>query len=153
MPAQATVIWSVEDVWFDDGFGLFGSFRYDAETNRYSFPNFSVGKFESSGIFHFVHTYDAGSPVGVHDANGVVFCVPSVDAADRCLSLAFATPLTATAAGPVVDLLVGPGSFDCYNNCDEFRYIVRGRVRAPESGTLALLGLGLLGLGLTRRSF
>jgi hypothetical protein len=140
--------WDLVDVVFDDGATASGFFHYDAELNRYSDYAISV---TPGPVFDALAYDESSSFIGEVVVGETVTFVD--ENRRRYITLVFSPPLD-TAVGTVS---LHPSSFEC--DCgfppDQIaRNIIAGSVTisaVAEPSTLALLGLGLLCLGFTRR--
>ena len=148
------VTWTLEDVIFNDGSTIAGSFVFDADTNIFS----SIGVTSSNG-----NAYFQVNPVSPGNAGFLGFLAgPAIN-----LTAIFTAELAGlmTNAGGTLDIIPGfvfsggnGFSFEgfCALACTAVsveRDVASGRITTavPEPGTLALFGLGFLGLGFSRR--
>ena len=140
------------------------SFVFDADIGTGgSFLSIDITTFDNIG--NSIATY--GDPLPLSPGNNIVLiAIPDDTVADLTnepfLALNFEFALTN--AGGLIDILPGfdPNfSFEsvCISaNCgsfstgiDNLREVTAGQVAAPEPGTLALFGIGLVGLGIMSR--
>jgi hypothetical protein len=147
----APIVWTLQNVTFDDATPLTGSFTYDAVIDTYSNWNLTV---QPGGIFtayNYLPVVDGGF-VGLHSAvmaDFVAFPAPP----GRYVRLNFVNPLT-DLGGTINLLTAGNVSWEC-NNCGTNRFIISGSVTStpaavPEPATLTLFGSGLAAAGLRR---
>ena len=154
------ITWNLQNVLFDDGGTASGSLC----SMRISAPTavFSPSTFDNIG--NFIVTY--GDPLPASPGNNIVLiAIPDDTVADLTngplLALNFASALTN--AGGLIDILPGfdPNfsfesaclSADCgsFDDNDFIREVTAGQVAAPEPGTLALFGIGIIGIGVAVR--
>jgi len=147
----APIKWTVSGL-FDDGGTLSGSFTVETDTN--SMVDWSIVTTSGSTLPGF--TYDMSSSgffgfnVFATNPNSVVLY--RIDPfAQPYIQLGFTSSLFTPGTISLDTTGFDAGSWEC-NNCDPSRFLTSGTATSvPEPGTLALLGLGLAGLGLSRR--
>ena len=158
-PALGTpIIWDLQNVVFDDGGTASGSFVFDADSATYSSISITTttGAVRTGAIYGIIDTFfpsfsDRLIAIATAPASGV-----------PRLSLEFQGQLTNL--GGTVGIWQGPPFASFENECADALCGVSGPVRGmlsggsvtsvaavPEPTTLALLSLGLAGLGFTRR--
>jgi hypothetical protein len=145
----ALLTYTLQDVKFTDGAVATGSFTFDAVTHQGGAFDVSI----TGGILSALEYTNANSSffygVGVGPNNFILFDIPL----QRYFNFSFLSPLTN--AGGTFELNL-PFTYEC-NNCSAFRIATSGSVTSqapgtvPEPGTVALLGLGLLGFVASRR--
>lgn len=161
-PAMATpILWTLQNVSYQDGTQVTGSFVYDADTNIYSLASFTT----SGGTSVPAASSWVIDPYPIFLGNDGFVAVDSV-AADltgaHVFSLFSGLPLTNSGGTLPIDLygIAGTcGDFQCsfvsslvnYSYwADGGAFVSQGTV--PEPGTLMLLGSGLVA-GVLRRKF
>jgi hypothetical protein len=145
----ALLTYTLQDVNFTDGAVATGSFTFDAVTHQSGAFDVSI----TAGNLSALEYTDANSgffyAAGAGPNNFILFNVPL----HRYFNFSFLSPLTN--AGGTFELNL-PITYEC-NNCNTFRIATSGSVTSlapgtvPEPGTVALLGLGLLGFIASRR--
>ncbi|MFL6659152.1 MAG: PEP-CTERM sorting domain-containing protein [Massilia sp.] len=155
--AHASVLtWNLQDVRFDDGTTVTGSFDYDSATDEYSSWFISV----EAASFLRAYDYEQGrhsSFVGEHNASLVDFVAFPPETNGRLVRLSFLSALTDH--GGNVSVAGEKHAWEC-DNCATSRFIVGGSVSAtgdaptsdvPEPASVALLGLAVAALAVARR--
>jgi PEP-CTERM motif len=147
-PATASILnWKLENVLFDDGGQMFGTFSVDTTVGAVTAFDVTTTTGSILAGFH----YDAATGfVGGDLLSGNSFIIQD-NGQDRYIQFDFANPLT---SGGVNSLLlpsvVGSGSFEC-NNCVLIRSVLAGgdagTIAVPEPSTWAMMLVGFAGLG------
>ena len=140
--------WTLQNAVFDDGTSASGSFFFDADTSTYSNFNIVV----QTGLLT-AFTYDNSNSFILGSVSTTVQFLDFTNS--RYIRFIFVAPLTNAGGTHALQLHSPPtnGSLEC-DNCTITRLFISGSVTAstiPEPTTLALLGLGLFGLGFNKR--
>lgn len=151
--ANATPIeWTLNDVVFDDGTAVTGSFVYDADTNSWLAWSISV----LDGTLSAFTYENSSSQTNGANRSGMGFMFVETGYS-RYINLNFDGLMTDAGGTLWLELRdvfnggFNRGSWEC-GNCQPVRWIAGGSVSSvPEPGTLLLLGAGLLGIGARRR--
>ena len=158
MSAAEPFLWTLNGVTFDDGGAATGSFIFDADTNTYSAINITT----TAGTVLGGATYGDVNPCCTLNAFQLI-TVPDASLPDLTGAFVFFpafAPLLTNLGGTVglfpslaEALCIDAG---CNGPAHSWRPIMTGEVigtavSVAEPGTLGLLGLGLAGIGLTRR--
>lgn len=159
MVAQADVItWHLADFQFDDGGSASGFFDWDTDTGSAINWEIMVSGGNTTDFPEMTYTDESGGFISFFsEVATLIFCDTvgcqnprrdfRIGVADFGL-LDIGVSNLALAAGS----FVGPtGYVECFN-CTPVRFGVEGAyLSVPEPGTLALLGMGLFGMGLAGR--
>jgi len=153
--SAAPVLWTLENIAFDDGGTAIGSFQYDAGTGTYSNINISAtaGSVLPGSTLQFLLNSGNPNDIYVSDTAGGI-------TGSHGLSLFHLQALTD--AGGTVPITLGGSSFEATcttdgscNHAPDRLITARSLTAAttPEPGTLALIPLSLLAIAGIKRRF
>jgi hypothetical protein len=147
--AHATPItYNLDNVTFTDGTAASGFVTFDAVTHLSS--SFSISTMAGVLSAFTFNKSDAGLYYG-GGAGPNNFTIITTDG-HRVFNFSFLTPFTNAGGTQVINVA---STYEC-NNCGTFRRVTGGTLTSeaaavPEPTTVALLGLGLLGVAASRR--
>lgn len=147
------VQWNLNNIAFDDGTSVTGSYFYDADLNAWSDWDITV---ENGSLSAFTYTNLNSQTNGANQsALGFLY----VDNAfSRYINFNFLGEMTNLGGTIDLELASGftnfqTGSWEC-DNCSTYRWITSGSVSSnsvPEPSIIMLLSLGLVGIGISRK--
>jgi len=160
-PAWAgPLVWTLDNVHFDDGAIATGTFTFDADTTVISAWSITVSG-GTAGLATFTYTKDGTQNALAFTPGAVPFeSLVFTDSSDplstnRYMKLTTVTPLSDS--GGVIALVTGAFSVDCdncgtYHNVDGGSVVTLGEAATPEPATWALTILGFGAIGMTLRT-
>ena len=148
----SSILWTLENVTFDDGGTAHGTFTTDSATG--GLLGFDIVTTPGTTLAGFTYNPQTVNFVDNNlDQLNSFLIGNDIIPIPYDLQLTFVHPLT---AGLPVDPII-PGnppvaaySLEC-NDCNPFRFVESGFAVAPEPATLAVFGIGLAGLGVALR--
>ena len=145
------VLWTLDDVEFDDDYYANGSFVWDSSTS--SLSNISITTTGTAApLPGATYRTDDFSCVDLSPGCGLTSIFLTDITNSFVLSLEFVDPLLN--AGSMIYIEVGGVSFERFESGTDFRNVVSGAVvgtALAEPGTLSMLTIGLAGIAWMRR--